>query len=207
MEQSSDLPAVADQRELEQDGPGQGSQVAPPGVWPVFTDARFSLLLRHWAEGRKGIATPRDAIDPAAIKSCLPHVYMFRFRAEDGSFICTLAGEKVSEAWGHAMIGRQPQDFMPAASAATALAIYRRIVTEPAVHVGHRPITPRVLPEKAADRLVVPLTWPDGRPWGMLGLSIYHYNPVTQAGHPPHVGPDVTYFPCVALPPDLPPAP
>lgn len=202
MEQSPDLSAVA-----EQGGPDQSSQVAPPGIWPVFTDPRFNLLLRHWAEGRRGVATPREAIDPAAIRSCLPHVYMFRFSAEDGSFTCTLAGEKVSEAWGQRMIGRRPQDFMPSDSAATALSIYRRIVTEPAVHVGHRPITPHGLSEKAAERLVVPLTWPDGQPWGMLGLSVYHYNPVTQAGHPPHVGQDVTYYPCAALPPEPPSAP
>lgn len=179
--------------------------MAPPGTWPVFSDPRFTLLLRHWAEKRQGLTASRDAIDPAAIKSCLPHVYMFRYRAEDGGFICTLAGEKVHEAWGQPMIGRQPQDFMPPDSAATALTIYRRIVTEPAVHVGHRPIIPQGRAEKPADRLVVPLSWPDGRPWGMLGLSLYHYNPVTEAQHPPHVGPNVTYFPCADLPPGLPP--
>ncbi|MFN4309646.1 MAG: PAS domain-containing protein [Ferrovibrio sp.] len=185
----------------------QEGMVAESGAWPVFGDRRFALLLRHWAEGRRGLATPREAIDPAAIRACLPHVYMFRFNPETGAFTCTLAGEKVSEAWGHPMIGRQPQDFMPAASAATALAIYRRIVTEPAVHVGHRPIAPRDRTEKAADRLVVPLTWPDGRPWGMLGLSIYHYNPLTQATAPPHIGPEVTYYPCAGLPAGLPPEP
>lgn len=187
--------------------PGVGSdrdgRIGPPGVWPQFSDPRFLGLLRHWAACRNGLMAPRAAIEPAVIRDCLPHVYLMRWLPDEDDFVCSLSGEQVNEAWGQTMIGKRPRDFMPPASAVRAMDIYRLIVRLPAVHVGHRPIEPLDRPEKAAERLVVPLAHPDGSPWGFLGLSFYHYNPVTEAGHVPHIGPDVTYYPCA----DLPPAP
>ncbi len=175
-------------------------RVAPPGEWPQFRDSRFMLLLRHWATSRVGLMMPRSALDPAVIKSCLPHVWLFQYLPESDSFLCRLSGEQVNEAWGVTMIGRRPQDFMPPGSAAIAQQIYRRILLTPAVHVSQRHITPPDRQAKAADRLVVPLSDDQGRPYGIFGLSIYHFDPITQAGHPPHVGPEVTYYPCAALP-------
>lgn len=185
--------------------PGVGSdrdgQIGPPGEWPHFSDPRFQRLLRHWAEQRSGLMAPRAAIDPAAIRDCLPHVYLMRWLPDEDDFICTLSGEQVNEAWGHNMIGKRPREFMPLPTGARAMDIYRLIVRMPAVHVGHRAIMPLDRAEKAAERLVVPLAHPDGSPWGFLGLSVYHYDRLTEAGHVPHVGPNVTYYPCAGLPP------
>ena len=55
-----------------------------------------------------------------------------------------------------------------------------------------------------AERLVVPLSDGQGRPYGIFGLSLYHFDPVTEAGHEPYVGSNVTYYPCDALPQTLP---
>lgn len=182
----------------------EGGQVAPAGQWPVFRDPRFLILLRHWASGRVGPVMPREALDPAAIKSCLPHVWLFQYLADSDSFVCRLSGEQVNEAWGSNIAGKRPQDFMPADSAAIAQVIYRRILFAPALHVSYRRIEPRYLREKGAERLVVPLSDARGQPYGIFGLSLYHFDPITEADLPPHVGPDVTYYPCADLPAGVP---
>jgi hypothetical protein len=182
------------------DSSGDGGRTAPSGEWPEFRDGRFTLFLRHWAVNRAGLTMPRAALDPAAIKSCLPHVWLFQYLADSDTFLCRLSGEQVNEAWGARMAGKRPQDFMPAASAAMAQVIYRRILLTPAVHVSQHHITPPGRQAKSAERLVVPLGDGAGGPWGIFGLSLYHFDPITEADLPPHVGPDVTYYACAGLP-------
>lgn len=147
---------------------------------------------------------PRGAIDPSALRTCLPDVWLFRYHADEDRFVCTLAGERVNDAWGQSLIGKTPQQFMPASNAAIAQAIYRRILQMPALHVSHRRIAPSGLQEKATERLVVPLGDHEGRPYGVFGLSVYHYDPLTEADHAPSVGHNVTYFPCDSLPAGVP---
>lgn len=183
-------------------GPDAASDgaMARPGVWPVFGNPLLTQFLRHWAERRVGVMMPRSAIDPAALRACLPDVWLFQYHAADERFVCTLAGERVNDAWGQSLIGKTPQQFMRPESAAIAQKIYHRIVTTPALHVSHRRIAPAGRHEKAAERLVVPLSDGQGRPYGIFGLSLYHFDPVTEAGHEPYVGSNVTYYPCDALP-------
>lgn len=176
---------------------GVEPKTGPAGQWPSFRDPRLLLLLRHWAERRRGLVMPRSALDPAAIKTCLPHVWLFRYDAADDSFTCRLSGEGVNEAWGTNMTGKRPRDFMPEASAAMAHRIYRRILLTPALHVSNKLADAT---SKGADRLVVPLIDDDGQPYGIFGLSIYHFDPISGAGLPPHVGPEITYYPCADLP-------
>jgi hypothetical protein len=180
-------------------------EVAQPGLWPVFRDPRFPQLLHHWAAGRTsdggtGLMMPRSALDPVAIRGCLPHIWLAQYIAAEDNFVFRLAGERVNEAWGTSITGKRPEEFMSPASAATARQIYRRIVLTPAVHVGYRRIEPAERQQKGAERLVVPLSDAGGGPWGIVGVSLYHFNPVTEADLPPYVGPDVTYYPCRGLP-------
>lgn len=183
-----------------------GLPLGPAGVWPSLEHPLLRQFLQHWAARRDGLTMPRGAIEPAMLRACLPSVYLMRYRAETDDFLCTLAGEKVNEAWGQSLIGKRPQDFMSPESAALAQAIYRHITLIPALHVGRRDsVWATGRPYKAADRLVVPLGDGAGRPWGLFGLSLYHFNPLTEAGHAPYVGPDVLYYPCADLPAGLPP--
>ncbi|MBS4047849.1 MAG: PAS domain-containing protein [Alphaproteobacteria bacterium] len=175
--------------------------VAEPGVWPVFRDPRFLALLRHWAANRSGPMMPRAALDPVEIRACLAHIWLAQYLPDEDNFVFRLAGEQVNEAWGANITGKRPEEFMSPASAATARQIYRRILLTPAVHVGYRRIEPVERQEKGAERLVVPLSGgAAGEPWGIVGMSLYHFNPVTQAKLPPYVGPDVTYYSCSGLP-------
>lgn len=183
--------------------------VAEPGAWPSFRDPRFVDLLRHWAAGRAangsgGLMMARAALDPVAIRSCLAHIWLAQYVPAEDNFIFRLAGEGVNEAWGANITGRRPEDFMSPSSAAVARQIYRRILLTPAVHVGYRRIVPADRQEKGAERLVVPLSDAEGGPWGIVGMSLYHFDPVTEANLPPYVGPDVTYYPCAGLPAGIP---
>ncbi len=192
------------------DGEATDGAVARPGVWPVFRDPRFVTLLRHWAanrqsfDGKPGPMMPRAALDPVEIRACLAHIWLAQYLPDEDNFVFRLAGEQVNEAWGANITGKRPAEFMSAASAATARQIYRRILLTPAVHVGYRRIEPALRQEKGAERLVVPLGDPGGGPWGIVGMSLYHFNPVTEADLPPYVGSDVTYYPCTGLPPGTP---
>ncbi|MEK9970563.1 MAG: PAS domain-containing protein [Ferrovibrio sp.] len=188
-------------RAADTGGESEG-RIAPKGEWPVFRDPRFLVVLRHWAAERQGtgVMMPRSALDPLAIKSCLPHIWLAQYVADIEDFMFRLAGEQVNEAWGINITGKRPRDFMAPASAAAAGSIYRRILFTPAIHVGYRRIEPTERQEKGAERLVVPLCDPEGRPWGIFGMSLYVFDPVTQADMPPYVGPDVTYYPCIDLP-------
>lgn len=185
-------------------------EVAEPGRWPVFRDPRFLQLLRHWAEnrpsvdGKPGLIMPRAALDPVAIRACLAHIWLAQYLPDEDNFIFRLAGERVNEAWGTSITGKRTDEFMPPASAVTARQIYRRILLTPAIHVGYRRIEPAERQEKGAERLVVPLSDGAGGPWGIVGMSLYHFNPVTQADLPPAVGRDVIYYPCSGLPAEMP---
>jgi len=181
-------------------------RIAPKGEWPAFRDPRFLVVLRHWAAHRPGPGQtmPRAALDPVAIKSCLPHIWLAQYMADLDDFVFRLSGEQVNEAWGLSITGKRPRDFMTPASAAAAGMIYHRILFTPALHVGYRRIAPAERQEKGAERLVVPLCDAGGQPWGIFGMSLYVFDPITQADLPPYVSPDVTYYPCTDLPADPP---
>jgi hypothetical protein len=184
--------------------------VAKPGIWPALRDPRFLALLRHWAlnrphiDGKPWLMMPRAALDPVDIRACLAHIWLAQYLPEEDNFVFRLAGEQVNEAWGANITGKRSDEFMSPASAAIARQIYRRILLTPAVHVGYRRIEPVERQEKGAERLVVPLCGAGGEPWGIVGMSLYHFNPVTEADLPPYVGPDVTYYPCSGLPTEAP---
>lgn len=188
----------------QSDRAGAEGQEAAAGVWPDFRDPRFMLLLRHWAGKRAGLMMPRAALDPVDIRACLAHIWLAQYLPEEDNFVFRLAGEQVNEAWGANITGKRPDEFMSPASSTTARQIYRRILLTPAVHVGYRRIEPVRRQEKGAERLVVPLAGAGGEPWGIVGMSLYHFNPVTEADLPPYVGSDVTYYPCAGLPAGVP---
>src|SRR3546814_13258617 len=69
----------------------------------------MQLLLRRWAEWRDGLKPPpRSRIDPAALKPCLPLVWIWRLTEDHSTLTCTLAGEDVQAAWGRSIIGNDP---------------------------------------------------------------------------------------------------
>jgi hypothetical protein len=189
---------------VEEAGLSGEEQTAPPGIWPTFSDPRFITFLRCWAERRRGLMQPRSSIDPATIKSCLPHVWLIQHRRQEGDFICTLAGEKVNEAWGQSVIGKPLTTFMPSDYAESCVSQYREIMQRPALLVSRRRINPLERSEKAAERLVAPLSDDEGRPYGVFGMTLYYFDPVTQARDVVDVTGETLFYNCADLPNGLP---
>lgn len=184
--------------------PEAQTRLGEPGLWPPLEDARLSAFLRHWAERREGLYAPRTRIDPAALRDSLPHVWIYRWNPESSTFICTLAGEAVSDAWGHSLIGKRLQDFARPEDAAVIEARYRDVLEVPGIQYSCRRVAPPGQAERAAERLIVPLSDADGRPYGVFGISLYRFDPVAAIDKPVLVNLDAVLYPCAALPAGLP---
>jgi len=174
--------------------------IGTAGIWPDFVDMRFRLLLRHWAESRCGLMAPRGMIDPIAIKSCLPNVWMMQYLADSDDFRCTLAGEAVNQAWGQSIIGKRPSDYMPAGMLRRAQETYRRMLAMPALQVSRRPITRTDAMEQGAERLILPVSDDAGKPYGLFGMTLYYLGTQSRIGNPQDMQGEVTFYPCTGLP-------
>jgi hypothetical protein len=172
--------------------------------WPELPDPRFLPFLRHWAERRRGLMMAKQDIDPIALKSCLPNVWLHRYRPEDDDFVCVLAGEQVNAAWGGSIANRSLREIMRPEQYGLTLARYRQVLRLPAIQMVRRTIVPSAAVAKDTDRLILPVSDGDGQPVGIFGMTLYHFDPL--AGRDLPVGQDgeaVMYL-CAGLPADAP---
>ncbi len=180
--------------------------MALPGCWPDLQEPRFLHVLRHWAErrqsvvGKPGLRTPRSAIDPGAIRSCLPNVWIYQYLPDADDFVCTLSGEGVNQAWGQSLIGKRVSSIMPAVIRDRVLLLYRSMLMMPAVQFSQRRILPNDGVTQSADRLIVPLSRDDGSPYGIFGVTVYHLGRQSSFVDPRDIQGDVTFYDCNTLP-------
>lgn len=155
---------------------GQAGGAADGACWPALDDERLILFLRHWAAGRQGALLPsRDAIDPAAIRQCLPNIWRYRFDSGRNDFICTLAGQAVNEAWGFSLIGRSLAEIMPPGQLSVVRERYHRVLAVPLIEVVTKPILPTAATMKLTSRVILPLAGRDGRPSELIGMTVYSF--------------------------------
>lgn len=178
--------------------------IGPKGEWPPLVDPRFRDLLRHWVEKRDGLMMPRAAIDPVAIRHCLPNVWIYQYLPQEDDFLCTLSGEKVNQAWGGSLMGRRVSEFMSLDMSRLVPPLYRRMLALPAIQVSRRRITPAGSVEQSAERLIVPLSHADGSPYGVFGITLYFLGQLPQIANPADIQGQVTLYPCADLPAGLP---
>lgn len=183
------------------DGHGGKDSIAPPGVWPEPDDPRFKQLLRVWAGWREGLNPPkRSHIDPAALKDCLPHLWIFRLDEAGEDLTCTLAGEAIREAWGFSIQGMSPTRLWGEVDGNIARQRLLRAAIVPGIIHGRTGITPGGELKRIAERLMLPLVDDNGRPYGTMGMTFFAY-PRREEGAPP-IPPMLhsTLYPCAALP-------
>lgn len=184
--------------------------MAPPGRWPVLEDPRFLTLLRHWAQGRPlqngkpGLMMPRSALQPAAIRDCLPNVWLYQHLPETDDFLCTLAGEKVNQAWGHSLMGKRLSEVLPGAMARRVPPLYRQMLRIPALQVSRRRITPADGVAQSAERLILPLARDDGKPYGVFGMTLYFLGKQASFDDARDMQGAITLYDCAGLPSTLP---
>jgi hypothetical protein len=174
--------------------------LGPPGSWPDLQEPRFRSLLRHWAERRRGIMTPRSAIDPLAIRDCLPNVWIYQYLPDLDDFLCTLSGEAVNQAWGQSLMGKRTTQIMSPGMLAHVQVLYRRMLAMPALQVSRRRITPADGVAQSAERLIVPLSRDDGSPYGIFGITLYYLGRQTSFDNLRDMQGEVTLYDCHTLP-------
>lgn len=184
------------------------------GRWPEPEDANMRQLLRRWAEWREGLnPPPRSRIDPAALKSGLPMIWIWRLSDDQTTLTCTLAGEEVQAAWGRSIIGNDPISLWGQQAGLVVRERLRRVALIPAIVHGRTAITPVTTggapmdADKSAERLILPLAAEEGRPFGVIGMTIYRYDRLSAANPSPTVLLKSWRYPCRSLPETLPDAP
>jgi len=187
------------------DGTGE---IVVRGRWPQVEDPLFVLLLRRWAEWRQGGLVPRrSAVDPAAIVACLPELWIFRLADDNTRMVCSLAGDRLNEAWGFSIMGKDPMALWGPELGGFINARLKRVALLPAIIHGRSGITPAGdLPgTRTARRLMLPLCDDRGAAYGALGLTLLDFD---RRRDQPHAAPPLARawrYPCADLPPGLPP--
>lgn len=184
------------------------------GRWPAPDDPNMQLLLRRWAEWRNGRnPPPRSRVDPAALKSGLPTIWIWRLSEDRSTLTCTLAGEEVQAAWGRSIIGNDPLTLWGPQAGLIVRERLKRVALVPAIIHGRTTITPvsaggaPLDAGKSAERLILPLATEDGRPFGVIGMTLYRYDRLAADSPSPVVLLKSWRYPCAALPETLPDAP
>jgi len=156
------------------------------GRWPEPADPNMRLLLRRWAEWRNGLhPPPRSRIDPAARRQA---------------------------AWGRSIIGNDPLTLWGPQAGLIVRERLKRVALIPAIVHGRTTITPvsaggaPLDAGKSAERLILPLATEDGRPFGVIGMTLYRYDRLLSAdSHAPALLLKSWRYPCARLPVGLPP--
>ncbi|MBX3455219.1 PAS domain-containing protein [Ferrovibrio sp.] len=173
--------------------------------WPRMEDARLRLFMHHWAERRgDALVTLRSAIDPGQLKPCLPYLWIYRWLPQQDDFFCSLSGEAVNDAWGRSIRNRFLRDIMSTEDAGVLRQRYRHVMDTPAIHISRRPIQPHLQLGKDSERLILPLADDAGQVLGVFGMTLYHYDRVTEADKPIHPRREIEAYACADLPRGLP---
>ena len=168
----------------------------PVETLPAFADERIGLVFSHWLEIRHGQLVPRrQDISPGAIATCLPWVWLYRWRPERNSFQNVLAGEEILQAWAVGIQGQFIDTLFPADWQALRdrwLDQLRR----PAIAYGRLGAELSPGRYKMAERLNLPLVDGEGEPYGIFGITIYDYDRGSESSRPVPPPLDVTIIPC-----------
>jgi hypothetical protein len=143
---------------------------------PHLRDKRLHLLLDHWLDRRGAERIPRrSAIDPSAIVSVLPNIWLCEFNPADGRFRMRLAGEEINKLYGRNISSCYfheiaNEEFLPLMTRR-----YRRIIEEPAIlHCSGLIYFSNSSPV-VGERLGLPLSMEDGRITQIIGASFYDF--------------------------------
>jgi hypothetical protein len=143
---------------------------------PHVRDARLHLLLDHWLDGRGGDAIPlRSAIDPSAIVSVLPNIWLCEFNPIDERFRMRLAGEEINKLYGRNISSCYFDEIADAAFLPVMNRRYRGIIEQPAIlHCAGLIYFSNSSPV-VGERLGLPLRKDDGQITQIIGVSVYDF--------------------------------
>jgi len=137
-------------------------------------DDRLHLILQHWLERRGEDGIPlRSAIDPTAIASVLPNIWLCEYQTAAERFRMRLAGEEINKLYGRNISRCYFEEIADEKFLPIMMRRYRRVIEQPAIlHcAGHIYFAnaSRVIGE----RLGLPLRTEDGQVLQIIGASVY----------------------------------
>ena len=165
------------------------------GILSNDIDPRLQSLYDHWLEARRGTLIPnRRDIDPVAIWSVLPFVWMCDYINESGRFRFRLAGEEIRRVHPRIAFGRYIDEFLSPQALARIQPFYREVLAldggAPAI-LHMRGFVYRMTEHglsATGERLVLPLLDGEGDPRFIFGATLYRFDPIPReapVGDPP----------------------
>lgn len=157
----------------------------PADEFPHVQDEVIRHVIALWLGWRGDRRMPaRTDIDPVALDSALPILWLCDYEADTGRFRCRLAGDKIVALYDGPMVGRYVEDIIGSGRVSEVVNRYKRVVEEPAI--GHA--AGRIYLHKdrrlVGERILLPLA-ADGRtPDGVLGATSFRWPtgiPVSEA--------------------------
>jgi len=139
-------------------------------------DTRLHLLLDHWLDRRGEDGVPlRSAIDPSAIVSVLPYIWLCEFNAAEERFRMRLAGEEINKLYGRNISSCYFEEIASPSFLPIMMRRYRRIIEQPAIlHCAGLIYFSNSSPV-VGERLGLPLRMEDGRITQIIGVSFYDF--------------------------------
>lgn len=142
-----------------------------------FEDPLISDVLQHWKSIREDRPLPsRRSIDPTAIPQCLPHVWLYRYAAEEDDFICRLSGAEVNSAWGFSIMGMRTANLFTPENLTKLKRRWKIVLETPAVMHSKLTTLRETQSFKRAERLTLPLADDDGNPAFIFGVTHYIFD-------------------------------
>lgn len=158
------------------------------------------MVFSHWLAAREGQLVPRrDRISPAAMAPCLPCVWIYRWLPERKTFQNVLAGEEINLAWSFSIRGKSMEELF-GSDCDKLRQRWIELLDRPAISYGRLTSELSQGRYKRAERLNLPLRDNDGKPYGILGITIYDFDRLhpEQTQIPPPL--EIAIVPCSALP-------
>lgn len=145
------------------------------GILSNDIDPRLQALYDHWFQVRRGALIPnRRDIDPVAIWTVLPFVWMCDYIAESGRFRFRLAGEEMNMFYHRNLVGTYLDETFPETQQKEIIASYRRAIETPAILYVRGAIHEVTHPYLRGERLLLPLMDTGERPSVVLGATVSH---------------------------------
>lgn len=137
-------------------------------------DPRVFELIAAWKAVRRGDLVPlRQDFDPMRVPALLPCVWLYRYEADRGDFVCRLAGEEIKAAWRGNLTGRALREIIGEHDHAVVMERWRRIMAGPMIQYGAAAEPGDDGRQRRVERLVLPMASVPGTVDHMLGLSLY----------------------------------
>lgn len=162
-------------------------------------DPRILRVIDAWLAARHGRLVPlRGDFDPILVGNVLAYVWIYRFRPNQGDYICELTGEQVSIAWGHSIKGMWLRDIVGPTHHPTVLRRWEGLRTQCRILYARGGKEGPGSETLHSERAVMPLAARGDEGDSMLGVTLYepHFH---SGNYAPSVPKSVVEIPAAGL--------